>query len=160
MGTVKQPSPKLKKEKPTFKSLHSIDDVLSSMKANVPSVIEVGSRLSQQDRLDLPKDIDGKSIAPMDEESLLRKIGPKVTTNFESFEAVCPKCKERVSTQVSIFYSDAAYLICAIFFFLCLWPFCWIPFCLGQKRYKFLRDCEHRCPDPDCYTLIAHQRRG
>ena len=95
MGTVKQPSPKLKKEKPTFKSLHSIDDVLSSMKANVPSIIEVSS-MSHQDRLGHPKDIDGKSIAPMDEESLLRKIGPKVTTNFESFEAVCPKCKESV----------------------------------------------------------------
>ena len=88
MGTVRQPSPTLKKEKPKFKSLHSIDDVLSSMKANVPSVIEVGSPRD--------KDIDGKSIVPIDEESLLRKIGPKVTTNFESFEAVCPKCKDRV----------------------------------------------------------------
>ena len=65
------------------------------MKANVPSVIEVGSP-SQLDRLDVPRDIDGKSIVPIDEESLLLKIGPRVTTNFESFEAVCPKCKDRV----------------------------------------------------------------
>ena len=129
------------------------------MKSNVPSVIEVSGRFEDIDQQDEKKENEKDN---KDEESLLllKKGLPEVTTDFESFEVECPKCKKMCNTDVSIYFSDAAWIICIIFFFLCLPCFCWIPFCLGKKRYKLLRDCQHRCPDPECRHLIAHQYRG
>lgn len=89
-----------------------------------------------------------------EEAALIYENLPDVTTEFESFEAECPECEEKTMTQVEIYFSDVAYIISGVFFFLCLWCFCWIPFCLGKKRYKLFHDCQHRCPK--CYTLIAH----
>ena len=59
MGTVKQPSPTIDNHgEPKLKSMNSIDDVFGSMKAGVPSVIEVGRTGTQN----CERDIDGSPI--------------------------------------------------------------------------------------------------
>lgn len=93
-----------------------------------------------------------------DEENLIGKFKPKMTSEFEPMEILCPKCQETCITKVEVFYADISYIICIALFFLCLWFICWLPFYLAKKQKKLLKDCQHRCPK--CFTLLAHQRRA
>lgn len=116
------------------------------MQANVPNVIDVGDPTASRTEVTNSRLQPATSSDHVDEESqLVRRGGPQVTDNFVSFEAECPKCKYFGKTEVGVYHSDAAFVVCCIMFLLCLWPCCFLPFCLGGERYKFLRDCEHRC---------------